>query len=106
MNAPSGRANVMIVPPKYIAGPSAIGVDTVVIPSSSAHVEEQPEYERDDRQVVPHDGEGTERCLEPLHILRLRVGGRLLHEGDGRNAARPDDEDLQPDHRRQPGDEG
>jgi hypothetical protein len=30
MNAPYGRANVMIVPPKYIAGPSAIGsADTV-----------------------------------------------------------------------------
>ncbi len=37
MNAPIGSANVMIVPPKYIAGPSArctaaCGMDTVVFP--------------------------------------------------------------------------
>src|SRR6185437_16029555 len=109
MNAPIGSANVMIVPPKYIAGPSArcgaaSGVDTVLIPSGSAHVEQQPENERDDREVVPHDREGAQRRLEPLHLLRLRERGRLLHERDGQDAPRAGDHDLQPHHRRQPGD--
>src|SRR6202050_4353377 len=106
MNAPYGSANVMIVPPKYMAGPSARGTaDTDIIPSSavsSAHVEQQPEYERDDGEVVPHEGEGTQRRLEPLHLERLRVGGRLLHEGDGGDVPSPGEQDLQPDHGGEP----
>src|ERR1700744_2815512 len=98
MIAPNGRANDSIVPPKYIA------VDTVVFPSSSAHVEQQPEYERDDGEVVPHDGESTQRRLEPLHLERLRVRGRLFHEGDSRDVPRAGDQDLQIDHRCQPSD--
>src|ERR1700722_19786852 len=106
MNAPDGSANVMIVPPKYMAGPSARGsADTDIIPSSadsSAHVEQQPEYERDDREVVPHEREGAEPRLEALHLERLLVGRRLLHEGDGRDVPRLREQDLQPDHRTQP----
>src|ERR1700739_2782412 len=73
--------------------------------SSSAYVEQQPEYERDDGEVVPHDGESTQRRLEPLHLERLRVGGRLFHEGDSGNVPGAGDQDLQIDHRYQPGDE-
>src|SRR6185437_13923016 len=103
MNAPYGRAKVMIDPPKYIAVSSASAM--VCHSSSSAHVEQQPEYERDDGQVVPHDGETAQRRLEPLYLLRLRIGGRLFHEGDSRDAPAAGDQDLQPDHHRQPGDE-
>src|ERR1700678_3379855 len=102
MNAPYGSANVMIAPPKYMAGPSASGsADTDIIPSnavSSAHVEQQPEYERDDRQVVPHERERAQRRLEALHLERLLVGRRLLHEGDGRDLPGLGEQDLQPDH--------
>src|ERR1700722_2445143 len=109
MNAPYGSANVMIVLPKYIAGPSASGpggrTSTVINPSKppgSAHVEQQPEYERDDREVVPHGGEGAQRRLEPLHLERLLVGRRLLHEGDGRDLPRLGEQDLEPDHGAEP----
>src|ERR1700683_4231055 len=106
MNAPYGSANVMIVPPKYMAGPSARGTaDTDIIPSSavsSAQVEQQPEYERDNREVVPHGGEGAQRRLEPLHLERLLVGRRLFHERYVRDLPDLGEEDLQPHHRAEP----
>src|SRR5580692_3117360 len=58
------------------------------------YVEEYPEDKRNGSQVVPDDRERAERCLKPLDVERLTVGGRLLHERDRRDRARPHEQYL------------
>src|ERR1017187_7054160 len=74
-------------------------------PFRSKQVEQHPEEDGDHREVVPDQGEGTQRRLEALDRERFRIGGRLFHEGDPGQAPDPHDQDLQPDHRAQPADQ-
>src|ERR1019366_7535230 len=57
-------------------------------PFRSKQVEQHPEEDSHHREVVPDQGEGTQRRLETLHGEGFRVSGRLLHERD--TGQRPD----------------
>src|SRR5450755_1999934 len=71
-------------------------------PFCSEQVEQHPEDDGDHREVIPDEGEGTQRRLEALHREGLGVGRRLLHEEDPRQRPGPHDQDLQPDHGAEP----
>src|ERR1039457_1494849 len=57
-------------------------------PFRSKQVEQHPEEDSHHREVVPDQGEGTQRRMEALHGEGFRVSGRLLHERD--TGQRPD----------------
>src|ERR1700722_13011541 len=71
-------------------------------PFRSKQVEQHPEDDGDHREVVPDEGEGTQRRLEALHRERLGISRRLLHQEDSWQRPGPHAQDLQPDHGAQP----
>src|ERR1700680_337749 len=68
-------------------------------PFRSKQVKQHPEKDSHHREVVPDEGEGTQRRLEALHREGFGVGGWLLHEEDPGEWPRAHQQDLQPDHR-------